>query len=194
MTRAGRRRRWVPIACALAFVAAGCGSTPPTLYTLVPRPGTPNDRPFAPIVLRTVTVAKYLDRPQIVSHRTDYELALSDSVRWGEALDEMVPRVLIDDLAQRLPKTRIATAASGMVPEANRTLTLDIDRFDADPDDTVVLDVRWTLLPGAQDGAMQTTRIAVPAGSSKTVDLVAAMSGCIAELSDRLAQALAGGG
>lgn len=172
---------------------AGCSSPQPTLYTLAPRPGTPIDRPLASVALRTVSVAKYLDRPQIVRHRTAYELAVSDRERWGEALDEMVPRVLADDLAQRLPATRIATAASDMVPDANRSLTLDVERFDADPDGTVVLEVHWLLRSGTQDGKMQATRIAVPAGSAQTADLVAAMSICLAQLSDQLAEALAGG-
>ncbi len=186
------RRSLLAIAGALALCAAGCASPEPMLYTLAPRPGTPDARRLPSVALQTVGVAKYLDRPQIVRHRTDYELVLSQGERWGEAMDEMVPRVLVDDLAQRLPATRIDTAASGMVPDAGRVLTLDIDRFDADPDGTIVLEARWTLRSGAREGAMRTTRIAVPAGSAKTADLVAAMSACLGQLSDQLAQVLAG--
>jgi uncharacterized lipoprotein YmbA len=180
------------MACALPLLAIGCSSPQPNLYTLAPRPGTPIDRPLPSVALQSVGVAKYLDRPQIVRHRSAYELAVSDAARWGEAMDEMVPRVLVDDLAQRLPATPIATASSGMVPEAKRILTVDIDRFDADPDGTVVLEARWSLRSGARDGKMQTTRIAVPAGSTQTADLVAAMSTCLAQLSDRFVEALAG--
>lgn len=193
MSRTARRCRWAAIAGALALCAAGCTSPEPTLYTLAPRPGAPVAHPPASVALRAVDVAKYLDRPQIVHHRTDYELGLSNGARWGEALDEMVPRVLVDDLAQRLPGTLIASEASGMVPEPDRVLTLDIDRFDADPDGAVVLEVRWTMQSGAQEGKMRTTRIAVPAGAAGTVDLVAAMSACLGQLSDQLAQALGGG-
>jgi uncharacterized lipoprotein YmbA len=143
--------------------------------------------------LREVNLAKYLDRPQIVSHRTAYALSYSDTERWGEPMDEMVPRVLIQDLTQRLPATRIAAAASGMVPEAERVLIVNIDRFDADPDGTVVLEARWALRTELRAGSFEKTRIEVPAGSTRAVDLVPAMSTCLGQFGDQLARALAGG-
>jgi uncharacterized protein len=193
MSRAPLQWRFAVLFCALAAVS-GCSSPAPALYTLAPLPGTPIDRPFAPVALRTVGVAEYLDRPQIVHHKNVYELAMSDTVRWGEAIDEMVPRVLREDLEQRLPNTPIAAGSSGMVPGDSRVLSLDIDRFDADPDGTVVLEARWTLRSGTQEGRVRTTRVTVAAGSTKTVALVAAMSSSLAQLSDQLAQALANGG
>jgi len=187
-------RRWTGIALLLlALTAAGCNSPQPELFTLAESAGTPIERPLAPVALRDVNIAKYLDRPQIVSHRTAYELAYSDSERWGEAMDEMVPRVLIEDLTQRLPTTRIAAAASGMVPEAERILIVNIDRFDADPDGTVVLEARWSLRTELRAGTFEATRIVVPAKSIRAVDLVPAMSAGLGQFSDQLARALAGG-
>lgn len=178
---------------ALALAAAGCNSPLPAFYTLAPIPGTPIERPLPPVALRDVVVAKYLDRPQIVSHRSEYQLALDDRERWAEPLDEMVPRVLVEDLAQRLPATRIALASSGMVPEAQRTLIVDIDRFDADPGGTVVLEARWSVRAGDTPATLQTARITAPAGSAHAADLVAAMSGALGQLADQLAKGLGGG-
>ena len=101
--------------------------------------------------------------------------------------------MLIEDLTQRLPATRIAAAASGMVPEAERVLIVNIDRFDADPDGTVVLEARWALRTETRAGSFEKTRIAIAAGSTHPVDLVAAMSAGLGQFSDQLARALAGG-
>ena len=186
-------RRRTALALLLPLLAAACSSPAPKLFTLERSAGDPIERPLAAVVLREVNIAKYLDRPQIVSHRTAYELAYSDTERWGEPMDEMVPRILIEDLTQRLPATRIAAAASGMVPEAERVLIVNIDRFDADPDGTVVLEARWALRTETRAGSFEKTRIAVPAGSTRPAALVAAMSAGLGQFSDQLARALAGG-
>ena len=175
----------------LMLAAAGCTSPQPTLYTLERSAGTPDDRVLAPVAVREVNLAKYLDRPQIVRHRTGYELAYSDTERWAEPLDEMVPRVLTEDLTQRLPATRIAGAASGMVPEAERILIVNIDRFDADPDGAVVLEARWSVRSELRAGTFEKSRITVPAASTRAADLVAAMSTGLGRLGDQLAAALA---
>jgi hypothetical protein len=184
-------RRPGVLAALLAVVAAGCSSPQPSLYTLERSAGTPDERALAPVVVREVNVARYLDRPQIVTHRTAYELAYSDTERWGEPLDEMVPRVLTEDLTQRLPATRIAGAASGMVPEAERILIVNIDRFDADPDGTVVLEARWAVRTEQRAGTFEKTRITVRAASTHAADLVAAMSTGLGQLGDQLAAAIA---
>jgi uncharacterized protein len=169
-----------------------CSSPDPNLYMLVPEHGTVLADPLPPIRLGPVTVARYLDRPQIVHHRTPYELDYSDTERWGEALDDMVPRILAEDLTQRLPDTRIALQSSDMMNDAARSLPISIERFDADPSGTVILEARWAVRNhGGGAAALEEARIEKHAASSETPDLVAAMSDCLGELSDRLAAALA---
>jgi hypothetical protein len=179
---------------ALAALAACSGSPPPALYTLVPRPGTPIGRPAPTVVLRTVEIAKYLDRPEIVRRRTDYELKVADTVRWAEGMADMVARVLAADLAQRLPASAITLAEGAVTAPAATTLALDVARFDPDPDGTVVLVARWAVGRGERAGAVQLTRIEVKPTSPATADLVAAMSDALAQLSDTMAQALAAPG
>lgn len=170
-----------------------CSSPDPNLYTLVPEHGTVLADPLPPITLGPVTVARYLDRPQIVRHRTLYELDYSDTERWGESLDDMVPRILAENLTQRLPDMRIALQSSDMMNDAARSLPVSIERFDADPSGTVILEARWAVRNhgGGSGGALEEARIEKHAASSETPDLVAAMSDCLGELSDRLAAALA---
>jgi len=187
-------RRRLLLGMALAALAACSTSPPPTLYTLAPRPGTAIGRPAPAVALRTVEIAKYLDRPQIVRHRSEYEFTVSDLERWGEGLADMATRVLAADLAQRLPASAITLAASPVTASGAATLAVDVARFDPDPDGTVVLVARWGIRRGERFGAVQLTRIEVKPASHTTADLVAAMSDALARLSDILAQALAAPG
>jgi uncharacterized protein len=188
----GCTRRQVVAGLVLAALA-GCSESPPArLYTLVPRPGLRIERPVRPVALRPVEIAKYLDRPQIVRHRSAVELAAPDLDRWGEGLDTMVTRVLVENLSLRLTASQVTVANSVVTPQAETLVAIDIARFDPDPDGTVVLEARWTIRRGASAGPVRLERVAAATASSKSADLVATMSDCLAQLSDRLAEAIAG--
>jgi uncharacterized protein len=188
---APRTRRQVLSALALAALCGCNSSPPPALYTLVARPGPRIDRTLAPIALRPVEVPKYLDRAQIVRRRTPLEFEVSDFERWGEGFDDMVTRVLLDDLALRLPRTELTIAGTKVAPQDAVTVALDLARFDADPGGTAVLEARWTIRRGATAEPVRLQRIAVRAAGQKTADIVAAMSNCLAQLADSIAAALA---
>ena len=186
--------RCVRVVLAAAFVAllAAChGSPSPALYTLAARPGLVIGRPVPSVAVRSVEIAKYLDRPQIVRRKNEYELETSDFERWDEDFDDMVTRVLVENLSQRLPASQVTMRASPVTTEAQMTLAVDIERFDADPGGRVILVAQWTLQRGARSGTVRLERIAVPAASDAAIDLAAAMSDCLGQLSDRLAQAIA---
>ncbi len=178
-------------ACLAAAALVACHSPDPTLYTLVPIAGTPDAAPAGAAAVARMEVARYLDRPQIVRRHDVYALATDDTERWAEPLDEMMPRVLVAELTERLPHMSIAQSSSGMLGDTDTNLAVSIDRFDVDPDGTVVLDARWSVRGRTGAGPLDTVEIREHAASSGTGDLVAAMSGCLAQLSDRLAAALA---
>ncbi len=185
-------RTFAPAAlAALALALAGCHSPDPTLYTLVPLSGAANSAPAGTVALARMEVAHYLDRPQIVRRHDAYALATDDTRRWAEPLDEMVPRVLVAELSGRLPAMRIALTASGMLGEAQKTLAVSIERFDEDPDGTVVLDARWSVRGASGEGPLDSAEIRERVAGDGTDALVAAMSRALAQLSDRIAAALA---
>jgi len=179
---------------ALTGVLAACGQTPsPILYTLVPRPGVRIARPIAGgVALRTVDVAHYLNRPQIVRHGNTYVLKADEYERWAESLDTMITRVLVEDLTMRLPGAQVSAAASPVTAKADTMIAVDIERFDADPGNSVVLTAHWSIRKGSGDAPVHLEEISVSAASDSTSDLAAAMSDCLAQLSDRIAQSLGG--
>jgi uncharacterized lipoprotein YmbA len=185
-----RTRRQLCVGLALLPILAGCASPPTRVYTLVPRePATPA-RSSATVMVKSVELAKYLDRPQIVRYGDVYELSLAEFERWGESMRDMVMRVLVEDLSLRLPKGQVF-ADSGQLPvRADTTVDVDISRFDADPNGEVVLAARWSVQRQGQRAQLRSDRITVPSNPADTPALVAAMSDALGQLADRIASAL----
>src|SRR5689334_6574008 len=91
----------------IALVPAACASPNPSLYTLGVVPGPVTSGPSRMIEVRTVAIARYLERSQIVRSSEDYRLEVMGNDWWGEPLDAMLTRVLVQDLTQRLPRCTV---------------------------------------------------------------------------------------
>jgi uncharacterized lipoprotein YmbA len=186
------RRRVVAVLALLPALGACSTTAPPRLFTLAPRPGTPDNRFSGTISVKRAELAKYLDRPEIVRYRDAYELSMSEYVRWGEGLGDLVTRVIVEDLAQRLPRSQ-PYAASGplTLPGPTVTIEINIDRFEPDPSGAVVLAAQWVAHRERSGDRIQSEQIRVAVGSSDTTAQIAAMSDALGELTDRIASGLA---
>lgn len=179
----------------LLCAISGCASSPKVEYfTLEPvGPHEPAVSAFSGSVqIVRVHVAPTLDRKQMVRHNGTYTLDISDQHRWSAPLDEMVRRVLTEDLMRRLP------AASVVLPEeptASSTdkIVVDIVEFAPDASGTIQLIASWSLLAAQARGLPQSclARLSQPASLSNTADQVAAMSRVLDELAAQMAQTLA---
>src|SRR5262249_60937078 len=77
-----------------------------------------------------VSLAGYLDRPQIVTRPAADKIDLGEFDQWGEPLRDGITRVLAEDLARQLPGAKISTFP-WRGPEAVRYQVLvDVTRFD----------------------------------------------------------------
>jgi uncharacterized protein len=193
MTAASPSRRRVITMLALLPALGACSTTPaPQLYTLAPRPGTPDNRFSGSVSVRRAELAKYLDRPEIVRYSDPYQLGMSEYVRWGEGLSDMVTRVLVEDLAQRLPLSQ-PYASSGPLTLPSPTITIDvnIDKFEPDPSGAVVLLAQWVARRERSGGErIRSEQIRVTTGSGDPGAQVAAMSDALGQLADRIAGGL----
>ena len=114
----------------LVAILAGCVTSPPTqLYTLAPQPAASGSsappraqRSSETIAVKPVALPKYLDRPQVVRFRAPYELTAADYERWAENLDDIVTRVLIADLAARLPRSNVVASSGPLTMPADATV------------------------------------------------------------------------
>jgi hypothetical protein len=176
------------------ILLAGCTSPSPELYTLAALPGPVLHTPHQSIELRRIGLAAYLDRPGIVRSNAQYRLRITDNERWGEPLGSMLSRVLTEDLVQRLPDAVIFTESGAISAPPSTVLEIDVQRFDPDADNTVVLLAQIAIRheDNRNPGIARTIRLtAVPAGPT-TADLAAALSTVLAQLSTQIAGMLTG--
>src|ERR1700723_2899574 len=124
---------------ALAAVLASCSSPNPKLYIFAMLPGkTLNGAPSA-IDLRAIAIAHYLERSQIVRSSEGYRLDVLSNEWWGEPLDSMMGRILVQELNQRLPGSTVYSDSGAISAPTDATVEINLQRFDLDRDGTVLL-------------------------------------------------------
>jgi uncharacterized protein len=192
MTQVSTSRRRVLVGGGVILLLAACSTTPPPrLFTLAPRPATPSRSLAATIAVKRVQMAKYLDRPQIVSYRDPYELQYSEFVIWGENLSDLTTRVLAESLSERLPQSQVYLSA-GSFADATADITLEtsIDKFDPDPAGVVVLAAQWAAHRQGRPDQIRSEQIRVTPSSKDPTGQVAAMSDALGQLADRIVAGL----
>ena len=191
-----RNRPFAVAAVLLAVLLAGCASAgPPGYYTVAPVPPAAAAPAAAPalIALGPVTLADYLDRRPIVTRDTAYALRLADNNYWAAPLQDMIPRVLVTDLAMRLPADRVESFPQALGSGGDYRIAVDIAQFDVDANGLATLAARWQIF---QRNAFQPILLGQEtlqrqAETSGYAGGVAALSLTLGDLTDRLADALA---
>jgi uncharacterized protein len=197
----GRTFRWFAIA-APALIGA-CSSSPPTrFYTLsetAPETHPASQLGAGAVLIYRVTIPGEIDRPQLVRQMDANRLQIAEDDRWAAPLDEMIRRVLLDDLARRLPASPGGASAAGR----QHALSVDIREFYGDANCNVTLRAAWTpKQAGATAGATAratagatahpepaqatTEDIHVSATGACPDTLPATMSIALGQLSDRI--------
>jgi len=183
-----KRRFFIPAA---AWSLASCASSNPALYTLEVPPGPVRRGGPRVIELRTVSIARYLERSQIVRSSENFRLDVLPNDWWGEPLDAMLGRVLAHALAQRLPGSTVYPENSAISSEPDVTLQANVQRLDQDATGAVLLSAQFAVVRRAADTRDFTAH--VPVHGSSAAALVAAMSEAVGQLADRIAASLAVG-
>lgn len=140
-----------------------------------------------------VYLPDYLNRPQIVTFTSAYQLDLSEFNRWGGALDSDMNRVLTQNLVRLLPAMRIVSLPVRVTANPDIQVVLQVLSFERTADGMVVLNVSWGVLGDNGRNALalrETTFRIQPAGTSFEA-VVAAMSEAMTALSIEVAQEIA---
>jgi uncharacterized lipoprotein YmbA len=183
----------------VGLLLAGCGSSPPSkFYVLTADPvpqrsWTAAPKTIAPktIALGRVSLPGALDRPQIARRKGGNEIVFSDEERWAGPLDDMVRRVLADDLAARLP-AGVSLIESSAKPPPGVTIAVEVSRFDADESGNVTLTARWEALgpTGRPLGPPSESTIVEPGSGKDAAAVATTMSRAVAALAARIAAGL----
>jgi uncharacterized lipoprotein YmbA len=185
-------------ALALAVVlAAGCSTAPPVrLYVVTPLAG-PAPAAWTPgpaVVVASVRLPGYLDRPQLVTRSGDNRLQLEEFHQWGGNLARDLTRVMAENLSLLLGSDAVVAAPNTLRMRPDYRVELEVLRFERAGDARVHLTAKWWLQrgPDASPLAGPTTVLASePLPEAAGAELtVAAMSGVYGELSRTIAQAI----
>jgi hypothetical protein len=179
----------------LANLLTACASSPPVqFFELEPAATTDHPKFMSSGIVQVsrVRVPPALDRQQIVRQSAPYTFEISDQHRWSAPLDEIIRRVLTEDLLQLLPAGNVVLPQEP-APPGTRKLVVDILKFGADPSGTVQFDASWSLLPSNADEPLRNRYIHLSerADSRNYADQVGAMSRILEQLAAQIAQAVA---
>ena len=191
-TRIGIIRR--PVGLLLALFIAGCAGSPPTnLYTLSAAPSadtrSPQSTP-AVVAVGPVILPDYIDRPQIVTRKSAYQLELAAYDQWAAPLYDMLPRVLVEDVGLRLPSDRVVAFPQIGDASFDYRIAVDVSRFDVDATGEATLAARWQLYARSTAQALlvadETLQRRIEGQGYDAY--AAALSGVLADLGDRIAR------
>jgi len=177
---------------AVALVAAGCArSTPPRFYTLASTAtavGVPPAR--YGVMVGPVSVPGSVDRPEFVVQVTPNRVAVDELNRWAAPLGEGIARAIAGDLAVLLGTPEVATAPfANFAPDYR--VTINVQRFDSVPGESVLVDAVWAVRSTAGGPARSGRTIAQEALRGEGSDAIAAAhSRALATLSAAIAAAI----
>jgi uncharacterized protein len=172
----------------LAIVPAACSSPNPSLYVLADLPGPTRVGAPRVIQLRAIAIAHYLERSQIVRSSEGYRMEVLSNDWWGEPLESMMGRILIQELNQRLPGSTVYGDNGAISTPADATVEINLQRFDLDRNGEVLLAAQVAVdAKRLQSRAVKTT---VRPADATTQALVAAMSTAVQQLADSIADML----
>lgn len=174
-----------------ALMLAGCASPTPNLQSLDQQPGPVRSRLPAVILVRSVSLPRYLDRQEIVRGIGARRLAAGDDDCWAEPLRVMTRRFLVADMAQRLPRADVLAEDGGIPVQPDATVDVDIHRFELDDMRRVLLEGYASITVGARPRVLERLLISVPTQGGTTGQQVQAMSVALGQAADLMMTRLA---
>lgn len=184
------RRRSVLATLATGLVA-GCASPRPNLYALDVVPGVARSRGPSVILVREMSLPKYLDRAPIVRSSANYRLDVYPNDWWGELPGTMFTRILAGDLALRLPRSTVLPEAVSLTVNPDLSVEVSIQRFDEDAGGTLLLAAAYALPGPRGTPPPHDFRTIVTPAAAGAAGQVAAMSVALGRLADAIAARIA---
>ena len=183
-----------------AFSVGACRlprqSQMPRYWMLAPIEGA---RPVSEISRRVgvgpVELPDYLDRSSVVRRTSPNQLHVAEFELWGQSLQQNFTQVLGRNLENLVPgAVAVSFPWKGPDPNLSYRVVVEVDRFDAGPDDHVTLDAVWALHRGMSAGWVAGGRAAIrePVQGEGYAAIVAAMSQAVGKLSREIAPHLEG--
>lgn len=190
----------VAVMLGTSWLAVGCASHPSRFYLLSALPSAEmanppsTGQPGPTIGVGRIVLPRYLDRPQIATRTSAYELKLAEFERWAEPLEANFTRVVAENLATLLPSARVTPSLWPRTAPLDYQVQIEVTLFLSQVGGESLLIADWILLKGEGPQVLATgkSRLSVPIGGQDYTAIVAAMSQTVAELSREIAAATRG--
>lgn len=193
-----RAARLALLATCAALLAACAGSGEGTrLYVLSPvaAPAPPAASPAPAVVVATVRIPGYLDRPQLVARGSGNRVQIAEFDQWAGDLREDLTRTLAENLSRQLGSPQVVAAPHALRAPAAFRVEVEILAFERLEDRRVRLAARWWLTRGAEVAPIEGTRTAELHGApladkAPAEAVVASMSQVYGEFARGIAEAI----
>jgi hypothetical protein len=181
----------------LIFLLVACSSTPATkFYKLNSLPSTQQENPAAlpgdyiAIGVGPVELPEFLDRPQIVTRKSQNQLEISEFHRWAASFPNDFSRVLAKNISTLLPTDRVAVYPWEDTFSPTYQVKLDVEQFDGQLGEQVFLRVIWSLVGEEEkkELVVRKTLVEEPVLTNDYEGLVAAQSNALATLSREIVE------
>ena len=184
--------RIAPLAAAASLAAlAACSSPNPVLYTIAPVSGTVQNSGPKVVAPQQISIARYLERSEIVRSSENYRLDVMSNDWWGEPLGAMLSRVLVEELGQRLPQSTVIGESGAVTASPDATVELNLQRLDEDVSGNLLLQAQASVsFKGRGAPLLRNFRFAVPPPAPGVPGEVTAISTALGQLADGLAAML----
>ena len=180
----------------LVSIIVSCSSTPATqFYKLNSLPSTQQENPALPgmdiaIGVGPVELPEFLDRPQIVTRKSQNQLEISEFHRWAASFPRDFSRVLAKNISTLLPTDRVALYPWDDTFSPTYQIKLEVEQFDGQLGEQVFLRVIWAVVgqEGANELVVRKTVIEEPVLTNDYEGLVAAKSNALATFSREIVE------
>jgi uncharacterized protein len=187
--------RWSSLMAFLVWLAAaaGCARSPKaTFYTLDSGAGAQAivSAPVSySVAVGAITLPEVVDRQQLVVRGNGNRVDILEMQRWAEPLRSEIPRLLAENLKRLLGTERVSSYPQSAGRDADFRVLVDIQRFEAQPGESVTVEALWTIRPTA-GGASKTGHSLVrePVRGTGYDIIVAAYSRALATVSTEIAR------
>ena len=135
-----------------------------------------------------ISLASYLDRPQIVERQSPHRLELHDFDHWAGSLQENIVQVVTDLIRLRLADMRVVAYPWHGSVRPDYEVLLYINRFERESD-RVWLQLRWTLVSSNDNKLLEMQQLVIeePTQGGGVEAGVAAANRAMGQLAERIA-------
>ncbi len=175
----------------VALILTGCANPTKHFYVLSASGPAPSGGGLG-IGVGPVTLAEYIDRPNLIIQQGPNQLSVAEDHRWAGDLSQSIAQVTAVNLGRKLRTGNVMTYPWQRDSEVRYQVTLDVRKLHSGEDGNAVIEAGWRAyaLPERRLVASRTFTDQEPLDTDGYPAMVAAESRLLERLADSIARSL----